>query len=38
MAKGRLHLLYEANPAAWLIEQAGGLAIDGVNRILDIEL
>jgi len=35
--KGRLHLLYEANPVAFLIEQAGGLAIDGVNRILDIE-
>jgi fructose-1,6-bisphosphatase I len=34
--KGRLHLLYEANPIAFLIEQAGGLAIDGVNRILDI--
>ena len=34
--KGRLHLLYEANPVAFLIEQAGGLAIDGVNRILDI--
>jgi fructose-1,6-bisphosphatase I len=36
--KGRLHLLYEANPIAFLIEQAGGLAIDGVNRILDIEV
>ncbi len=36
--KGRLHLLYEANPVAFLIEQAGGLAIDGVNRILDIAL
>jgi fructose-1,6-bisphosphatase I len=36
-AKGRLHLLYEANPVAFLIEQAGGLAIDGVNRILDKE-
>ena len=36
--KGRLHLLYEANPVAFLIEQAGGLAIDGVNRILDIDL
>jgi fructose-1,6-bisphosphatase I len=35
--KGRLHLLYEANPVAFLIEQAGGLAIDGINRILDIE-
>ena len=36
-AKGRLHLVYEGNPVALLIEQAGGLAIDGVNRILDIE-
>ena len=36
--KGRLHLLYEANPVAFLIEQGGGLAIDGVNRILDLEL
>ncbi len=35
-AKGRLRLLYEANPVAMLVEQAGGLAIDGVNRILDI--
>ena len=37
-ASGRLHLLYEANPVAFLIEQAGGLAIDGVNRILDVDL
>jgi fructose-1,6-bisphosphatase I len=36
--KGRLHLIYEANPVAFLIEQAGGLAIDGVNRILDLEV
>jgi fructose-1,6-bisphosphatase I len=35
-ANGRLHLLYEANPAALLIEQAGGAAIDGVDPILDI--
>ena len=33
---GRLRLLYEANPIAMLIEQAGGAAIDGFNRILDI--
>jgi fructose-1,6-bisphosphatase I len=32
----RLRLLYEANPIALLIEQAGGGAIDGFNRILDI--
>ncbi|MGO9773729.1 MAG: class 1 fructose-bisphosphatase, partial [Roseiarcus sp.] len=35
-AKGRLRLLYQANPIAMLVEQAGGLAIDGVNRVLDI--
>jgi len=35
-ARGRLRLLYEANPIALLTEQAGGLATDGVNRILDI--
>ena len=33
---GRLRLVYEANPIAFLIEQAGGMATDGVNRILDI--
>jgi fructose-1,6-bisphosphatase I len=33
---GRLRLLYEANPIAMLVEQAGGAAIDGFNRILDI--
>jgi fructose-1,6-bisphosphatase I len=36
-ANGRLHLLYEANPIAFIIEQAGGEATDGVRRILDIE-
>jgi fructose-1,6-bisphosphatase I len=35
-AQGRLRLLYEANPIAFLVEQAGGLAIGGVNRILDL--
>jgi fructose-1,6-bisphosphatase I len=34
---GRLRLLYEANPIALLIEQAGGAAIDGFNRILVVE-
>ena len=33
---GRLRLLYEANPIALLIEQAGGAAIDGFHRILDV--
>jgi fructose-1,6-bisphosphatase I len=32
---GKLRLMYEANPMAFLIEQAGGLAIDGPHRILD---
>jgi len=34
--RGRLRLLYEANPIAWLIEQAGGLASTGTERILEI--
>ena len=34
---GRLHVLYEANPVAMLIEQAGGEATDGARRILEIE-
>lgn len=34
--KGRLRLLYEANPIAFLIEQAGGKAFDGQTRILEI--
>mgnify|MGYP003588217974 CR=1 FL=1 len=33
---GKLRLMYEANPLAFLIEQAGGKASDGKNRILDI--
>jgi fructose-1,6-bisphosphatase I len=34
---GKLRLLYEANPIAFLTEQAGGEAIDGNGRILDIQ-
>lgn len=34
--KGKLRLLYECNPIAFLAEQAEGLASDGANRILDI--
>lgn len=34
--RGRLRLLYEAAPIAFLVEQAGGMAIDGVDRILDL--
>jgi fructose-1,6-bisphosphatase I len=35
-AQGKLRLMYEANPIAFLAEQAGGLATDGTRRILDI--
>lgn len=34
--QGRLRLTYEANPIAFLIEQAGGKATDGIRRILEI--
>ncbi|MEJ2765839.1 class 1 fructose-bisphosphatase [Photobacterium sp. MCCC 1A19761] len=34
---GKLRLLYECNPMAFLIEQAGGIASDGKNRILDLK-
>ncbi|MBX2983521.1 MAG: class 1 fructose-bisphosphatase [Flavobacteriales bacterium] len=34
---GKLRLLYEANPLAMLIEQAGGSATDGTTRILDLQ-
>jgi fructose-1,6-bisphosphatase I len=33
---GRLRLMYEANPMAFIVEQAGGAATDGKTRILDI--
>lgn len=33
---GKLRLLYEANPMAYLFEQAGGAATNGTERILDI--
>lgn len=35
--KGKLRLLYEANPIAFVFEQAGGAAIDGEKRILEIQ-
>ena len=34
--EGKLRLLYEANPIAFIAEQAGGIATDGNRRILDI--
>jgi fructose-1,6-bisphosphatase I/sedoheptulose-1,7-bisphosphatase len=35
--EGRLRLLYEANPIGFLIEQAGGLATTGRERILEVQ-
>lgn len=35
--KGKLRLLYECNPFAFIIEVAGGRATDGTRRILDIQ-
>jgi fructose-1,6-bisphosphatase I len=35
--EGKLRLLYEANPVAFLAEQAGGSASDGRQHILDIQ-
>lgn len=34
---GKLRLMYEANPLAFIAEQAGGAATNGVDRILDIQ-
>lgn len=36
-ASGKLRLLYEAQPMAYVVEQAGGRASTGIERILDIE-
>lgn len=33
---GKLRLMYEANPMGWLVEQAGGAATNGRQRILDV--
>jgi fructose-1,6-bisphosphatase I len=35
--KGKLRLLYECNPIAYIAEQAGGKATDGEQRILDLK-
>lgn len=35
--EGKLRLLYECNPMAFLAEQANGMAIGGKNRIMDIQ-
>lgn len=36
-AKGKLRLLYECNPMAFITEQAGGKATDGFGRIMEIQ-
>jgi fructose-1,6-bisphosphatase I len=33
---GKLRLMYEANPMAYLVEQAGGSATNGRQRIMDV--
>ncbi|MEQ1714635.1 MAG: class 1 fructose-bisphosphatase [Hyphomicrobium sp.] len=33
---GRIRLIYEASPIAWLVEQAGGRATTGKDRLLDV--
>lgn len=35
--KGKLRLLYEANPLAFIAEQAGGKASNGFDRILEVQ-
>ena len=35
--RGKLRLLYEANPLSFVVEQAGGAASDGTRRVMDIE-
>ncbi|MBK8981964.1 MAG: class 1 fructose-bisphosphatase [Ignavibacteria bacterium] len=35
--KGKLRLMYEANPLSFIVEQAGGRSSDGEKRILDIQ-
>jgi len=37
LPQGKLRLLFELNPMAFLIEQAGGAASDGRKRILDLK-
>jgi fructose-1,6-bisphosphatase I len=34
---GKLRLLYECNPMAFIVEQAGGIATTGKQRVLDIQ-
>jgi fructose-1,6-bisphosphatase I len=34
---GKLRLMYEANPMSFIVEQAGGAATNGLQRILDVQ-
>ncbi|AJE97090.1 class 1 fructose-bisphosphatase [Pandoraea apista] len=34
---GKLRIMYEANPMSFLVEQAGGAATNGMQRILDVQ-
>ncbi|MBY0562073.1 class 1 fructose-bisphosphatase [Hyphomicrobium sp.] len=34
--QGRIRLIYEANPMSWIVEQAGGRATTGRERVLDV--
>ena len=34
---GKLRLIYECNPLAFVIEQAGGKATDGAKRIMEVQ-
>ena len=34
---GKLRLMYEANPMAFLVEQAGGAATNGTQRIMEVQ-
>ena len=36
-AEGRLRLVYECNPIAFLVEQAGGMASTGLQRVMEIQ-
>jgi fructose-1,6-bisphosphatase I len=36
--KGKLRLVYECNPMAFIIEQAGGRASNGYERILELDV
>ncbi|OZI08402.1 fructose-bisphosphatase class I [Siphonobacter sp. BAB-5385] len=36
--QGKLRLLYECYPLAFIVEQAGGMATDGKQRLLEVEI